>query len=174
MLFPLINLNFIRSAKVSSLKFILPWELGRYSNDSLTCLSYVWKKPDDYLVDGVFGRRREQHRWFVQVDHGVKLAALRNGVIKLVELFSAGRRHLPLGRTSLLVPGLPLCSLLVSNVISQFNFSDRAATRKRSRYLHRKCGLSCVSSCAQARARKREEKERRRERGEKEINTVWK
>lgn len=66
---------------------------------------------DDYLIDGVFSRRGEQHRRFVQIDHGVKLAALRDGVIKLVELFSAGRRHLPLSRASLLIPSLSLRSL---------------------------------------------------------------
>lgn len=65
----------------------------------------------DYLIDGVLGRRGEQHWRLVQIDHGVKLATLRDGVIKLVELFSAGRRHLPLSRASLLVPGLSLRSL---------------------------------------------------------------
>lgn len=59
----------------------------------------------------MLGRWREQHRRFVQIDHGVKFAALRNGVIKLVELFSAGRRHLSLGRASLLIPGLSLSPL---------------------------------------------------------------
>lgn len=59
----------------------------------------------------MLGRRGEQHRRLVQIDHGVKFAALRNRVIKLVELFSAGRRHLPLGRAPLLVPGLSLSSL---------------------------------------------------------------
>lgn len=64
-----------------------------------------------YLIDGMLGRRGEQHRRLVQIDHGVKLAALRDGVIKLVELFSAGRGHLPLSRASLLVPCLSLRSL---------------------------------------------------------------
>lgn len=104
------------------------------TDDTLARFELCMKKVDDYLVDGVLGWRREQHRRFVQIDHGVKLAALRDGVIKLVELFSAGRRHLPLGRASLLVAGLPLRSL-ASNVISQLNFSDRIATRKRSHYL---------------------------------------
>lgn len=66
---------------------------------------------DNYLVDSVLGRWRKKHRWLVQVDHRVKLAALRDGVIKLVELFPTGRRDLPLGSASLLVAGLPLCSL---------------------------------------------------------------
>lgn len=69
------------------------------------------KDGHDYLIDGVFSRRGEQHRRLVQIDHRVKLATLRDGVIKLVELFSAGRRHLSLSRASLLVSGLSLCSL---------------------------------------------------------------
>lgn len=94
------------------------------------------KSDDDYLVDSVFGRRREQHRRFVQIGHRVKLAALRDGVIKLVELFSAGRRHLSLGRASLLVAGLPLRSLQrATSSLNLISAIALRATRKRSRYL---------------------------------------
>lgn len=51
----------------------------------------------------------------MKIDHGVKFAAFRDGMIELVELFPTGRRHLSLRCSPLLVASLPFSSLVAKH-----------------------------------------------------------
>lgn len=68
-----------------------------------------------YLVYSVLRWWREEDRRFMKIDHGVKFAAFRDGMIELVELFSTGRRHLSLRCSPFLVTSLPFSSLCINN-----------------------------------------------------------